>query len=1847
MRRKLVSFGFLCGLLCIAFYTLRGDTEVPDFVLQSVHLLKKPIEDLLPDIEDDSTTSEAVEAATLDLEPYQDLHNERERWNEMRTLIESGQPLESPLPSEIALSTGPVGRLAPAIPPPPGFTVQLPYESRLTVSGRKTIGFIYQSTQYSNSGYATTQGVPSATNSFQLQQTLQVRINGQIGRKVTVNVDFDDSKTDKRDISIVYKGDPDEVVQRAAFGDINLALPQTEFAGYSKQVFGASAEIKYGPVKGYFIGSRTKGQTETKQFTGNVILQRLNISDISYVRHTYYKYRSLTGAANDAGINIANLKVYLDTQDITRAPGLPFVPMTVDLSQIPNLPAGSPKTYTGRFLLLAQGVAYTVDPSSGVITFKTPLANLSVVAIDYQEPGTGQLISTDPNRGITSTSPPNPIGGCPASVPCVPGLPKAIKWDETQITQIPVTEQLTYYSLGATQIVRDNNQGNFILQLHDLNNNNIGPNVGIQYLPNNSGQIFVDFEAGTFILTRQLNSSNAAFNPVYFFTPTTESSFFVEYSARVKTYTLRPNIVLNSEHITMDGRTLTRDVDYFIDYASGFLTFFNTDQITSTTQIQATYDFSQFGIAGGQQDTLVGTRAELSLAPVAPILASSLIGSTILYDFAPQQTAAPDIRQTSGSWLIEDADMHLKDLIFNPIPFLKTSLTGEVARSVRNPNTFGKALIDNMEGIQDETTVSLSKVNWQIAATPTDAANPSGPGSQYFNAIGQENLVTQSGDNLINNLVPTLSINPNAAALSGDQTQILTINYDLTRSAEASIATVLAPGGVDFSKKLYLEMWVQGDGSASGGGTATGTGINVTLGKISEDYDNTQGGDFTDNVGFHALKSGVPRTEDFKHDNLLDVGDDIGIPFFNPDGSVVTMGAGNFRLDSEDLNRNGVLDQEDSSVGGNFGYQTDLPPPPGQTSPVNHIPFPTAVAPDRVDFAGWQFVQVPLNISSATASNWSAIEEIRISLKPLAGPGAKGSINIAKIAVVGNKWVTNEPNVAMSTASLTSGAINTEDNSNYVSPAGIPDFDALNQVNTALTGPTPAKRKEQSLLLDYTFNAPTSSATLTAEQTTVAPMDFTAYGTLHFFVYKNGAQTSNNQGSILVFRAGSDTDYWEFDYPIDNLPPNTWQELTINQIGGSPPNAWASGSAGGSTIQVGNPNLTSVAEMNFGVTNPNTSIIKGELWIDELHASDVQSRVGYATLFKSDFELYGWGTFGAGVKNVDRNFQTYTSAITNQDRHEQNAYFNLTRLAWFPMKFTGSNVHTITPQINTVSSTLVSVQQQGDVTETDFAGSGTLLLPKLPKIGLNYTTDKTNTADLFRVDKTDTYGMNMDYANPVQRFYLPRSVQLGYKLTKHDLDFDTGAFAAATDPFSVSNTEDNTQDIDAKLSFQPHAGFTFNPNFARSETKESKQVVFSTTTDVAVSTETLDYDSLKSQTMGFDSVLGIKRWFAPRLRYTVTNRETYGIPLATDPGAATTKTVDRTDTGEAAWDFSWKDFSKRIRPFQSLNVVSSYLIEDGDSWQNVDSGYDSLNKLSVRDSLGSGQLTNSTIRNTFRSTQRLTPFDWATNWSGLAQPLRTMSLTSTYTDTKQTQNTTGTETAIITQIFPDMVIGFTQTEHFFHAEKYMSNSQMNLKIQYKTVNTVGTTLEKSTSNGGDWRFTLWKKLDLFVTYTQTTDNVFDEINNVTSSNSNGQILGVQLGFNIGKWRFTPKYDQSIQTTSNSAGQLTADQTTRTPALQVYADLFLPAGLRLPFGDLVVFSNRVRTTDTLSLQQSRSSLNELTANTDTYKFTTSNDYELTSNMRMTLGLSYFYIVNKVTSDLDSYGYEFNALFTIQF
>ncbi|MEI7904776.1 MAG: hypothetical protein WCI43_05105, partial [Candidatus Firestonebacteria bacterium] len=86
----------------------------------------------------------------------------------------------------------------------------LPLESKLEISGRKSVTVNYGNSFKTNPPAGTTvnsASAPGVTNGFALTQELQVRLAGTVGKRVTVNVDYDDTKQQQRDISLIYKGE--------------------------------------------------------------------------------------------------------------------------------------------------------------------------------------------------------------------------------------------------------------------------------------------------------------------------------------------------------------------------------------------------------------------------------------------------------------------------------------------------------------------------------------------------------------------------------------------------------------------------------------------------------------------------------------------------------------------------------------------------------------------------------------------------------------------------------------------------------------------------------------------------------------------------------------------------------------------------------------------------------------------------------------------------------------------------------------------------------------------------------------------------------------------------------------------------------------------------------------------------------------------------------------------------------------------------------------------------------------------------------------------------------------------------------------------------------------------------------------------------------------------------------------------------------------------------------------------------------------------------------------------------------------------------------------------------------
>lgn len=809
-----------------------------------------------------------------------------------------------------------------------GIEFNLPYESKLNISGRKMINIKTGKIKYAHPDQKTITGTPlGVTDRLDMQQELQVKIKGKVGPKITVNIDYDDTKEDKRDISVVYKGDPEEVVQEAAFGDIDLTLPQTEFVSYNKKLFGGKIDTL--PVstdnhklRVMGIGSRTKGVTETKHFKGNTTFEKRELFDTQYIRRKYYKiYPDDSAASSDLPITSGSVEIYIDNR------------IGTDNTNALNMNAydSNGVAYNGYFDKQNAGLDYTVDYRTGIITFNKAIGSNYVIAVDYKRPD-GTWLSS--------------------------GL--AVKFNTLRIIkdefETPITREMkNYYSLGSTKLINDPNK--FIVKIMDLNRNEL----------NSSAYPYeVDYDFGTI---RFLDDTpfDPPYPDVYINIPTHHFIIYVEYRHSVKTYNLRPGLVQKSEKVKLNGEELIRDEDYFIDYDIGLLTFLKDAAITDDTDIEVDYEYMPFG--GQFQQTIVGARTEYEYGD------KFTMGSTVLYNWATSPGNIPDIRSTPESTLVIEGDSKLKlrpkELWKWDLEGLNIDLGAEVAQSKYNPDIFGKAMVDNMEGSEIADTISTDKVLWRLGSLGRDP-------------LKRGTLEWANGDE------DKHSINSNTTEEGRDQTLDLTYTLPETDSW-ASLVYPISTAGIDYSKHNYLQFWVYGDGM--------GENLHVDLGRVSEDADGKGG--FEHDVpldGPVRWPKGSPKTEDLNGNGLLDIGEDIGWEY-DDNGTIVRIGAGNGLLDSEDLDGDGILNTVESIA-----------------NAANLI---------NVTWTGWQQIIIPLDVNDTNLAIWQNIKHIRFWLTR--GNESHHTIRIAKMEIVGNRW--DKP-ILSGTGTMAVAVKSNEDDSN-------------------------------------------------------------------------------------------------------------------------------------------------------------------------------------------------------------------------------------------------------------------------------------------------------------------------------------------------------------------------------------------------------------------------------------------------------------------------------------------------------------------------------------------------------------------------------------------------------------------------------------------------------------------------------------------------------------------------------------------------------------------------------------------------------------------------------------------------
>lgn len=1836
----------------------------------------------------------------------------QDRWNEMRRRLEEGEALipVTERPAPVAER-----KVLPAPPPlGPGLNVVLPYESGLSISGRKVIDFKLESTIFAEPDLG--KGRVNKTD-FQLDQQLQVRVKGTVGRKVTVNVDFDDTREDKRDISVVYKGDPDEVLQEAAFGDITISLPSTEFVQYSKSVFGARAELMFKPRTGlakmlptqlwhrytpkqwktFLIGSRTKGITQTKRFTGQTLPQRKNLEDIRYARRKFYFLAFSTQTTDATNVDTTehrpivpdSERIFIDDQDSTNfnindTTRTFLVPTRDTLLKIDGLtPATSNyigptnETNVGVFRQLIRGVDYTVDYVKGVVQFKRTINKKDIIVADYIPQNSGLPISQTNNYPALDGNGRIDPKVQNAAIDVMRGFkPILLKPDETQF--FANRELKNYYELGDKRIVRDDGRGNFILRILDLNNAepsviaSTDPVIPSKTVPRYPNNIEMDFENGiiTFVSSDVLRSPNPRPFPddLYYFNDDVPSfkknyNIFVEYRFRRGNFSLdQSNILSLSEQVFVDGKKMTRDVDYFIDYDVGIVSFFRPDTIRDDSIIEITYDFSPFG--GQGEETVVGVRNEIYGTD------NFFVGNSVLYNFQPRAQGVPDLRSVTRSILVMEADLNWKDVKFSNyewarnfdffnlpglrnlnlanFPFEMTTFSAEYARSIKNPNTADKAMIQSFEGIKIEDSASLNKDSWQIAATP-ERGNPIGGGAFQK---GHSSALT-----LTNEDVRITDVNPNAPSESSDRIQVLNLNYDLSRAGQyeaTSIAQSFSRAGVDFfsNRRQFLEVWVFGNNQNES--------LLFRLGNIAEDAD----------------RNGILGTEDANRNGTLGPGEDIGWAYSNPDTSSGTIGAGNARLDTEDLDVNGRLDPDDQ--GGNYLQESSV----------------------TVNFNGWRIIQLPLNIPATAQAEWSSVKDVRVTVVNPNTTPLQGQVKIGKISVVGTRLepATVDPSTVGVTGKIY--AENNLDSPSYPTLANTDSFKELYEVENE-TG----KRREQGLAIEYqrTLAAGTPDVVLstvsTREVFPTRALDISDHRNLRFYVYTDGTDLEND----VFMRIGSPNNYLEYRANLGLFAPG-WNLVEIDILDqnrdGVLDNLASFNNQLVHTILrpyngrwniVGSPSIKNITEIVSGVYVKGGGVMPQgkKIYINEIHVQGSVKSEGEARRVNSDFVWKNWGTFGARWRLVDGNFQTLTTQNSGQDEELFNAYMNVNRFKFIPTNMSYSLRTTSTKKIQQVvdPNVLISILDEDKNTTQNKTLSGNFLMTQLPYLPgsirsrlLNFDysydfslTERSND----RSDERENYRVGTSYGLPWQpdilptRFFtfkpLPTSVSAGYSrnISTLRLVFDNSDIVSTGEDYSLSS------------SFQPFSRLSFSPRYKFARTIEKLRPFNRFRPMSEENTLNIDneYYRTQAQNVAMSGNLRVFSWLAPSFSYNIDTSENYNVNNvvfgSTDSAnvflRGRLKSINRSSSGDVSANFAPKDVFQYIRYLRAANVMinslsfsGGYNISDADTYENVTAGYRSmntLNRLIIRGQaldIDSSTTTNArrtslTATDTSRVSGRWNPFEGFTFLKHrLWQPMKNINVSGSFTESLTYRDTTGTQNKTYSRVWPDFQFSTTELEKLLFLRRWMSDTRLNTNYQERITEDLGQRRTLGLNMGSDFTFTLFRLLQFSVNYinatTEERDLRIDQVTARTRSNGFGGQVITTLKW--GNWRFTPRYDQSQSEAEDGTGRLTSDLVTRNMSLQIFGDINIPRFFQLPFGKQLNLSNRLILTSNLRYGMVRDGVDE-TKSVDNASADLTGDFEVTPNIRVAFGGGFTRSMRKTKKEEDFTTINFTSRVTIQF
>ena len=844
------------------------------------------------------------------------------------------------------------------------------------------------------------------------------------------------------------------------------------------------------------------------------------------------------------------------------------------------------------------------------------------------------------------------------------------------------------------------------------------------------------------------------------------------------------------------------------------------------------------------------------------------------------------------------------------------------------------------------------------------------------------------------------------------------------------------------------------------------------------------------------------------------------------------------------------------------------------------------------------------------------------------------------MSIVGIKWTPVVQDVTVSTVSLS--AINSDD-PRYVSLTSNYYYQQLyNSTNSS----NDLKKKEQALSIKYQVLVASSVQLGASEVITGTPDDFSPYRYLNFFVYSNGSAGD----TFFIQAGGDDSNYFEYSVPIPAGWTNTWQHITIRQDGNAGrADHWTAMDPTAATVIVGNPAMNNISKIKVGVRTQ-AAVKSAEIWVDKIYVTDTYKKNGEAKKVGMDLTWpgsrnVGSTSIGGGRKEIDRNFETFTPGVYDRDYLEDNTHFGFNGISYgsmslFPTNARISKTRTVTPSIVQQQSNLVSTLDEGRVINYTASGNTSVKFNRyVPTFTGSYSRAITDSSQITQLQDNEMVSGNMEYTNPLNVLILPRAISANYSVTNSYFKLYPSTPVADSNNFmdldtfrqylgiKDYHTLDTTESWGLRTPFRFGNIWNFQPSY-------NINVVHEKNNDF---TSQLNYPKSLNQGVSQNSNFRFFSWLQPNLNYSITTIETYNLTASTTTGPVVypgdTKYMERDDNGEISWNFQVKDIVKS-RYFQSLGFTSSYKIQDSDSYDNVPKDFDplgaSMDRLWIRGNDFNQTLLNAgtttfifktyATRDDVRVAGRYNPLE-AFDIRGREDPLKTLSANFTYTGTDQHSFTTGTQSDVYTKVWPDLLIGLNKVEKMLYLERWISDSQLNLTQQTKTVDTVSITHDETDSYGGSWRFNLFKKYDLNFTYNTTRTSEHDLSTLIQTLDGQSYDWSTQAGTMFGKWRCIVRYENNQNWQKNATGDYTSELVKNIVTGQVNADMSFPGGIPLPFTRAKLnLKNRVIITGNLTYSTQRSVLNVAQNNIDNYSAASNADYEISDNFRAMLGFS---------------------------